>query len=215
MNDLASICVRLAARLMGQQAGEWSQAMRAELDHVHANDRLSWAFGCLLAAIKQRFTSMRIGTLRVSRGILLLELVACFLPMTLGWWDTVFGRFGLSQMNLTVIREYFLHSPLGASILAMMIGAAVIGLVGPIGLLLTSRVVTTGTGLRNRRLGLVMIAGVACFAIASIALRVLNGPGAYAATFSFILLIAVLPALGIAHLIYLAQPRSGPTPATA
>lgn len=209
MNDLASICVRLAARLMGRQASEWSQAMRAELDHVHANDRLGWAFGCLLAAIKQRFRSMRIGTLQVSRGILLLELVGCFLPMTIGWWDTVFGRYGLSQMNLTVVRE------LGISILAMMIGAAVIGLVGPIGLFLTSRAVTTGTGLRNRRLGLVMIAGVACFAIASIALRVLNGPGAYAANLSFILLVTVLPALGIAHLIYLAHPRSGPAQATA
>lgn len=214
MKDLALLCMRLAGWLMGRQAGEWSQAMRAELQHVQESERLSWAFGCLVAAIKRRFESMRTGTLRISRGILLLELLACFLPLTLGWWDAVFGRWGIARLDHAVIQDPFIQTPLGTGILAMMIGAAVIGLVGPIGLLLAARALATGTGLRNRRFGTALIAGVACYAVASIALRVSDGPGAYAATFSFILLLNVLPAVGIAHLIYLGQPPR-PTGTTA
>jgi hypothetical protein len=200
-NDLASVCLRIAARLLGKQHEVWARAMRAELDYVAETQRSAWAFGCLIAAIHQRFVSMQTGTLRISRSVLLIEMVLCFLPLTLGWLDVVFGGFGVLQLNSSIIETH-----LSTSILGMMLGAAVVGCVGPIGLFLTLRAVTTGDGLRNRNLGLAMIAGIAAYAIASVILRLVAGPGAYAADASFILLIIVLPTIGIAHLMYLATP---------
>lgn len=204
--DLASACLRLAAWLLGQQHQDWARAMRAELEHVDKTDRAGWAFGCLIAAIHQRLVSMQNGTLRISRSVLLLEMILCFLPLTLGWLDAVFGSFGVRHLNSNVIEKHFLDTPLNTSTLGMMIGAAVIGCVGPVGLFLSLRAVTTGTGLHNRRLGIAMIAGIAAYATASLILRLVVGPGAYAADASFILLMMLLPAIGIAHLMYLATP---------
>jgi hypothetical protein len=205
-NDFSSACLRLAAWLLGNQHQDWARAMRAEFEHVDKTDRAGWAFGCLIAAIHQRFVSMQTGTLRISRSVLLLEMLLCFLPLTLGWLDVVFGSSGVVHLNSGIIERHFLDTPLNTSVLGMMIGAAVIGCVGPVGLFLTLRAVSTGTGLRNRSLGISMIAGVAAYAAASVILRLIGGPGAYAADASFILLVIVLPAIGIAHLMYLATP---------
>lgn len=196
-NDLASIYLRLATLLLRNQHEEWARAMLAELEHVDEAERTNWALGCLIAAIQQRFVSMQNGTLRVSRSILLLELIVCFLPLTWGWLDVVFG-------------DYFLDSSLDAGILGMMLGAAVIGLIGPIGLFLTARAVTRGVGLRSRTFGIAMIVGVVAYAAASVILRLVAGPGAFAADVSFIVLMIALPAIGIAHLMYLATPASPP-----
>lgn len=204
--DLASIYMRFAISLLRNQHEDWARAMSAELEHVDKSDRVSWAFGCLLAAIKQRIVSMQSGTLRISRSVLFLELIVCFLPLTLGWFDVVFGGSGLWQLNSNIIEKYFLDTPLNTGILGMMIGAAIIGLIGPIGVLLTFRAVTTGAGLTNRTLGIGMIAGVSAYAVASVMLRLIAGPGGFAATPSFVLLMMVLPAAGIAHLMYLATP---------
>lgn len=207
MNDLISQCLRLAAALMGKDGSEWSRAMSAELNHVPADQRLVWALGCVIAALKWRFETMRSGNLRVSKGVLLLELVVCFLPITLGWWDVAFGASGALGLNQDIINEHFLATPLGRIVLGMMIGGALIGLAGPIGLFLASRAVIAGIGLRSRALGIAMIAGVTLYVIASMLLRLFSGPGAYAATFSFIVLIGLLPALGTAHLMYLSRPE--------
>jgi len=213
MNLLASIYMRLATGLLRTQHADWAHAMRAELEHVDESERASWAFGCLIAAIKQRIVSMQNGTLRVSRSVLFLELIVCFLPLTLVWLDVAFGSFGVWHLNSNIIERYFLDTPLNTSILGMMIGGAIVGVIGPIGLFLTLRAVSTGVGLRNRSLGISMIAAVAAYAAASVILRMVAGPGAYAATASFVLLLIVLPAVGIAHLMYLATP-TGPTLAT-
>jgi hypothetical protein len=204
--DFASVCLRLATWLLEQQHRDWARALRAELEYVAETERTRWAFGCLTAAIHQRFVSMQTGSLRISRSVLFLEMILCFLPLTLGWLDAVFGGFGVVHLNSGIVEKYFLDTPLNTSILGMMIGAAVIGCVGPIGLFLTLRAVTTGAGLQNRSLGIVMIAAVAAYAAASLILRLVAGPGAYAADASFILLMIVLPAVGIAHLMYLATP---------
>ncbi len=210
MNDLVSLSMRLAAALLGKHGNEWLQAMQAELDHVPADERLMWSLGCLLAALKRRFQVMRIGNFQIPRGLLLLELLVCFAPITLGWWDAVFGPSGVLGLNQSVIQQHFSATPLARTVLGMMIGAAVIGLVGPIGLFLASRAAVTGAGLRSRALGIAMIAGVMLYIGASILLRMFSGPGAYAATLSFIVLIGALPALGTAHLMYLSRPEPQP-----
>lgn len=207
MNRLASIYIRLAARLMHEQRnGDWARAMRSELEHISEGEQIDWALGCLIAAIKRRLTPMQNGTLRVSRWVLLFELLVCFLPITIGWFDIVLGPSGVSRWDSRLIEQHFLGTALGTSILAMMIGGAIIWLAGPIGLCLGLRAVATGTGLRSRRLGISMIAGILAYAVASLILRLFGGPGAYAATVDFLILIVVLPIAAIAHLMYLATP---------
>lgn len=205
MNTLISLCMRLTSALLGEDGNDWLRAMHAELAHVPADERLMWSLGCVMAALKRRFQTMRTGNLQISRGLLFLELLVCFAPITLGWWDAVFGPSGVLGLNQSIVQEHFSATPLSRVILGMMIGAAVIGLIGPIGLLLASRAVVTGAGLRSRTLGIAMIAGIALYIAASILLRMLFGPGAYAATLSFIVLIGALPALGTAHLMYLSR----------
>lgn len=210
MSGFDSLCLRLAAALFGNDGSEWLQAMRAELDHVPRNERHMWSLGCVITALKRRLHTMRSGDLRISRGVLLLELLVCFAPITLAWWDAMFGSFGVLALNQNIVQEQFLATPLGRVLLSMMVGAAIIGLVGPIGLLLASRKAVTGVGLQSRALGITMIAGVSLFVAASLLLRLFSGPGAYAATPSFILLIGILPALGIAHLMYLSRAEARP-----
>jgi len=90
----------------------------------------------------------------------------------------------------------------------MAIAGAIVGIVGPIGLLLTLQAVRTGTGMRNRRLGLIMLVSIGSYGLASMGLRLIAGPGAYAATLDFIVLIIVLPMLGIAHLMHWTHPAN-------
>lgn len=205
MNDFASLFMRLAAWTIEKQDSEWARAMRAELEHVPARVRSSWAIGCLISAIKRRLDFMRIENFRVSRGVLLLELLVCFVPLTWGWWEVLFGSSNILRLNPALVEEHFLGSSLGIGVLGMMLGGVVIGIVGPIGLFLMSRAVMSGKGLGSRPWGLTMIAAVAGYAAASILLRLIAGPGAYAADLSFILLFGILPAAGIAHLMYLAR----------
>ncbi len=187
--------------------------MYAELAYVAQRERLVWALGCLLAAIKERCTPMETGTLRISRPVLLLELIVCFAPITIAWFDVAFGTFGVTHLSTATVREYFLDSPLGMALLAMMIGGSIIGLIGPVGLLLGMRAAITGRGLQNRSLGMAMVIGIASYAMASVALRLIEGPGAYAADISFIVLIVALPIFGIAHLMYVARPATASLPA--
>jgi hypothetical protein len=180
--------------------------MHTEFEYVSAGERLPWALGCLAAAINERFKLMQTGTLRISRVVLSIELLVCFLPLSVGWLDGVVGGSGLVRFNAAIIEKYFLDRPQDVIILSMMIAVAIVGLVGPIGLFLASRAVLTGVALRSRALGRTMIIGILGYAIASLALLFLRGPGAYAATTSSVVLFLLLPMIGVVHLMYLGSP---------
>ena len=211
---LAGALVELACLLLPEERRHWAQAMRAEVAHLSGHAALGWATGCLTTAIKQRLFPMQTGTLRISRWILLLELVACFLPLTMGWFDAVAGESGVIRLNGELIEKYFLDTPHDTLILAMMFGGAVIGVTGPIGLLLGLRAAFTGRCLRSRALGVAMIAGATVYAAGQIALLMLYGPGAYAVTFGALVLFLFLPVAGTLHLMYLAKPAVA-TPSVA
>ena len=205
MSKLEMLLMHAASWLMKNDHAEWARAMRVELEHVDRSERSRWAFGCLLAAIQLRIRPMENGTLRGARWILLLELSLCFLPMTLVWLDITFGGFGVWRLNATVMEQHFLDTPLGASILGMMIAGALVGLIGPIGFVLGVRAVTTGAGLRNRAAGYCIMAVLSAYAAASVSLRLVAGPGAYAANLEFIVLMFLLPMTGVLHLLYLGK----------
>ena len=206
MSSFTSICMALADWLMRDRHSEWSRAMNAELAHVRESERTQWALGCLIAALRQRFAPMHTDSLRISPWVLSLELTACFVPITFGWADTVFGTSGVIHLNSAIIAKFFLDTPLSTAVLAMTIAGAIVGIIGPIGLLLTLQAVRTGTGMRNRTLALIMLVSLGSYGLASMGLRLIAGPGAYAATLDFIVLIIVLPMLGIAHLMHWTHP---------
>jgi hypothetical protein len=156
--SLAALLLNLARRLMPPGRAEWFDAMRAESDYVDGDERLRWAFGCLLTALKLRFAPMDTGSFRVSRGVMLVETLGAFGPLTLTLWEITFGGSGLVRMTPAIVDSMFMHYPGGPYILAMQIVGAVVGLLGPIGLFLGLRFVITGVGLRNRSLALTLLA---------------------------------------------------------
>jgi hypothetical protein len=208
MNNLVSLWMSLATWLMPDRHSEWSRAMNLELEHIRESERAQWAFGCLIAALRQRFTPVRTDSLRISPWVLLLELTLCFVPITYAWIDTVMGTSGIIHLNSDIISRFFLDSPLNTAVLAMMISGAIVGIAGPIGLFLALRAIATGEGLRRRMPGLVLISTIAAYGIASIALRLIAGPGAYAADLAFFVLVVALPILGIAHLMHWTRPKN-------
>ncbi len=97
----------LAGRLTPRAQREWAAAMRSELSYLPASARLRWAFGTLIAAIKLRSFPMQTGTFRINRWIMLVEVLGCFGPALLAWWEFTFGPSGVVRLNAEVIDKYF------------------------------------------------------------------------------------------------------------
>ena len=205
----ADILLGAAHRLMPKVRRDWAEAMRSEADHIPEDERVSFALGCCWTAIKLRLDPMKTGDFRVSRWVMLVEML-CFLPITIGWWDAVVGDSGVVHLNADIASKYFLASTQGTYVLGMMIAAAAVGLAGPMGLICAARYFLTGRGISSARFGITMIAGVALWGVAAIGARIAFGDGAYAASGSSLLLLVIQPIAVLAHLMYLARPHADP-----
>jgi hypothetical protein len=155
--SIAAVLMNLARRLMPPGREIWFEAMRAESHYLEGAERLRWAFGCVITAIKQRFAPMDTGNFRVSRWVMLVETLGAFGPLTLTLWEITFGGSGLARMSPAIVDKVFMHWPGGPYIFAMQIVGGVVGLLGPIGLFLGLRYVIAGAGLRNRTLALTLM----------------------------------------------------------
>lgn len=223
MNAPMSLRLRLALTLMRrldqvlpESRRDWATAMRAELAHLaNERDALSWAIGCIVAGSKERITTMLAGNLKVSRWILVPEMLLCFVPLTFGWVDAIGGGSGLIRMNRSAIQAYFLHAPDGTIVLAALIAGAALGVLGPTGLAAAFRWVVSGRTPGSPWLRSALVAGPALYGLVLLVARLaIGGTGALAPNaadgfdfWSGILLLSVLPSLGAAHLLRLA-PRS-------
>ena len=215
MKAPASLCLRLAQWLLREQHAEWVRAMRAELPYLsNEHERLRWAFGCLVAAIKQRFAPMDTGTFRISRWVMLIETLVCFVPLTIGWLDFNFGPSGITQHTPEIIERFYLSVPGGAFIVSMLFAGAVVSVLGPIGLFLGLRYVLVGRGIRNRAVGITLIGIPIALNVLGTIAGFLVGPEDFSGSFEATLLLVILPVVGFAHLMYLANPAA-PTSAAA
>jgi hypothetical protein len=188
--------------------------MQAELDHLeNDSDALAWAMSCLAAGTKERINTMVIGNLKVSRWVLVPEMLLCFLPLTFGWLDAIGGSSGIVRLNGDVIQNHFLHTPGGMLVLAALIAGALLGTLGPLGLATAFRFVVSGHPPRSQWLRTALIAGPIVYGVLTLVIRVSLG-GAGALTFnavdgfdfwSGILLLSAMPALGAAHMLGLVQ----------
>jgi hypothetical protein len=191
-----------AANILPRRRKNFAEAMRNEIEHVpHDRHALFWAFGCVVASYIERISDMTFGTLRVSRWVLGLEMIMCFFWLTLMFVALAtrglyFGFTGLLPMD-----EWFFT----------MLS---ITMVGPIGLVVAFRLVVLGRRLVSPVTKIVLCT-LAVWPLLAFAGEILNRgswlegrPGAQAEALGLMVLFAFLPALGIAHLVYLSRAES-------
>ncbi|MGH8218628.1 MAG: hypothetical protein ACREUT_08700 [Steroidobacteraceae bacterium] len=203
--QLAFVLVWLAARLMPGVRREWAAAMESELAFFHSGKAaLAWACGCLCAAARERVASMRTGNWKISRSVAALEMLLCFAPLTLGWWDGIAGVSGLLRFIPIIEHGQLARVPGGASYLALMICVTIISTAGPLGLILAFRFLVLGRSLRSRWLCGTLIAGPllrgAPFFIYGVPWEATHDPIGF---YSGMLLLSILPACGALHLFHL------------
>jgi hypothetical protein len=204
-----SVQRRLAQRLAAHAAAvlprhrkSFAAAMRNEIDHLpHDRQALFWALGCVVASYLERISDMTLGTLRVSRWVLGLEMLMCFFWLT--WMFLALASRGL----------YFGFAgplPMDPWFFTMLTVCAV----GPIGSVVAFRSIVLGRRLLNRVTTIVLCVAAAWTCIAFVG-EILNRggwlvgrPGAQAEALGLFVLFALLPALGVAHLVYLSKAES-------
>lgn len=203
----AEALMRLAWWLLPSKRSDWAMAMRSELRSI-ADDNLAipWALGCLMAAIRERVTAMILGNLRVSKWVLTLEMALCFVPLTFVWLDVLFGASGVTNLNAEIVQRYFLGSAAGVTALVIMFGVAVLGALGPIGLLFAFRQIALGRGIRHRVASFALIYGTVLLGAVYVGGNViLGGPAQLVSWLGGVLLFIVLPVMGFMHLRYLGR----------
>lgn len=210
MNWLASLCMQFAAWLLRHERGNWAHAMRSEFQYVNTSDRLSWAYGCVIAAIKQRLVPMDTGNLRISRWVMLVETLGCFGPLVLGWYLLVFDQPGIIHWSVADVERWLLPQPGGAFLVSMLYAGAVVGLIGPIGVFLGLRYVLFGRALDNKVLGAVLIATPIALTIGGWIAGTIYGPPDFRPMFDVTFVFTCLPVAVFAHLMYLARPAAPP-----
>jgi hypothetical protein len=191
-----------AAGVLPKQRKNFAAAMRTEIEHVqHDRQALIWALGCVVASYLERINDMTFGTLRVSRWVLGLEMIMCF------WWLT-WMFLALASRGL-----YFGFAgplPMDPWFFTMLTVCAV----GPIGSFVAFRSVVLGRRLLGRVTTVVLCVAAAWTCLAFLG-EILNRggwlagrPGAQAEALGLFVLFALLPALGVAHLVYLSRAES-------
>jgi hypothetical protein len=149
---------------------------------------------------------MTTGDYRVSSEVMLVEAIGSFGPLTLGWFEIVFGGSGIVRLTDGIIDRNFLAYPGGRFMLVMMFVNSVVGLLGPIGLLLGLRYVVNGRGIESRMLGWTLtVVPVVVNLVGTVAGR-FWGPQDFHVPLSFTFLFAWLPAAVMLHLTCLARP---------
>ena len=154
---------------------------------------------------------MLTGNLKISRWILVPEMLLCFVPLTFCWLNALGGSSGIVRLNGYVIEKYFLHTPGGSCALAALVAGAVLGALGPLGLATAFRLVVSGRPPSSRWFRTALIAGPALYGVLTLVSRLATGwPGtlSFDAVDSFdfwsgILLLSALPSLGAAHMLRL------------
>jgi hypothetical protein len=190
MNSGRSAVRRLAVRLaahaekaLPRSRVDWASAMRNEIHHISGNHAaLKWALGCVFASYIERLRTMNVSNPRISRWVLVLEMLFCFAPLT---WLCLATFANLGRMEGKT------------GIFALTVAAA-----GPIGLIVAIKVVV----LNRPSLTKFAMAALCILAVwtgLAYSLQLLAEPEPALHWRDFVL-IALLPALGIAHLLYLA-----------
>jgi hypothetical protein len=217
VTGLTTALLALAQRLAPGERREWAEAMRAEMAYLPSAARLRWAFGCVVAAIKLRFTPMQTGSLRINPWLMTVESLVCFGSTTAIWWVANFGSMGVLTHDLAGFERYLvgvLREPDAHRVIWALYGYAVCSLVGPVGMFLGLRYALLRRGLRNRVMGYALVAAAIAMSFTGILSPFWIGKGDWSERIPLIVQFTILPVAGILHLMYLGR-RAAPTPGDA
>jgi hypothetical protein len=199
VNTLQSVTARVARRLVKHAAlaspkerTDWAQAMINELDYLPPDlSAVSWALGCIYAAYSERTRTMIRSFESLPRWVLALEMLVCFLPLTL-----LFASVILTG----------LHGGFTLPVCLLYCSGA---LLGPLGLLAALRSIFSKSGAMSR----VAIAGLCLLTawnLAAYSAQILTfGQSHWSDWWREIVIIAVLPALAVIHLVFINTHRRG------
>lgn len=182
---------RSAATWIARHAGavllphrpDWAKAMASEVDHLSSDSAaFHWAIGCLIASYRERIKITLTRNLYVSRWLMSLEMLVCFVPLT--WLGTTV-LYVYATGNLPT-QEAFLNLSAAA--------------IGPIGLAaaLWAIVFKRSAFGNGVILTLCILAGWTVLSFSALAL---GGMGTISNWREFFLIV-LLPSIGTAHLIY-------------
>jgi hypothetical protein len=176
--------VRHAASVLPPNREHWADAMAAELAHIPDDAAaLKWAAGCVIASYSERIQDMTTVNPGLSRWVLCVEMF-CFLAMpTLGFFDVLTPPY---------------YAPLRATIFILSIA-----LLGPVGIVVAFKtVVLNRPELPAAAAWALRI--LAAWALLADLMYLLASNGAMKLDWwRGYILIALLPALAAAHLVYL------------
>lgn len=208
---MVPIAFRCARWLMPAGSTDWIDAMEAECSLIGDETReVRWALGSLSVALTKRFKVMLIGDLKISRWVLAPELLLCFGPLAFGWTDVVWGVSGVTTLNAEVVQQYFLNTPRGTFMLIYMLLEAVLGILGPIALVLGTAFVIFNRPILSRRVAAALLAiagGIALIFTARLVFDFIAPDSVpnFGGFAGVMLLFSILPAVGLTHMYYLGQ----------
>jgi hypothetical protein len=175
--------------------------MQSEIEHLpNDRDALRWALGCVVASYAERINDMTFGTLRVSRWVLGLEMIMCFLWLT--WMFGALASRGLYGFAGPIPMDAWFFTMLSVTV------------IGPIGFIVAFKSVVLGRPALGRVMTAVLCVPAVWTFLAFVG-QLLERAGWLAArpvmiaeALGSFVLFALLPALGVAHLVYLSKAES-------
>lgn len=180
-----------AAQMLPRERADWARAMRREIDHVPEDGAaLRWALGCVAASYLERIDVMNARRHGISRWVLGLEMLMCFL-----WLTWMFGA-----LMTRGVYGFTGPLPIDAWFVSMLLGTVV----GPIGLMVAFKSIVLDRPALSRA---TIIALCVPLVWTVIAMTGQFGRSAFLAeAFGAWVLFALLPTIGVTHLIYLGRP---------
>jgi hypothetical protein len=178
--------VKHAATVSPGERAEWAQAMLNELDYLSPDmSAVGWALGCIVVCYSERIRAMVRSLESLPRWVLVLEMVVCFLPLTL---------------LFSAVVQRGLHG--GFTLQAgLLYGSA--SILGPLGFAAALRSIFSKSGGMSRA----TIAGLcllAAWTLAAYATQILTfGQSHLSDWWRELVLIAVLPLLAVLHIVFI------------
>jgi len=190
-----------ALRALPAARAPWARAMQSEMAYLSDRAALRWALGCCVAAATLRINSMMTGDLKISRFILVPEMLLCFAPLCLLWCDAARAISSIAQANSPFFLQTLLDTTGGRVVLLQLITGVVVGLLGPLGLIASLWPILSRRPLKYRYLGAACVTGSVILGLVYFASAFFMEPGAWQNPdyWRFGVLLA-LPVLAAVHL---------------
>jgi hypothetical protein len=184
-----------AAKVLPGNRADWATAIRNEVHYITGNNTaFMWALGCVFASYIERMRTMTGSDLRISRWVLVVEMLCFFTPLTMLCF-TVFAyldRLTVQQILLSLS----------------------VAVTGPVGLVVAFKsIVLNRPSLAKSAMTALGILAVWTLLGYSLQLLSQGGVDHWWRFWREFVLIALLPAIGNAHLIFLASRSTRNVPA--